>query len=54
MAVARLGKQVVDLTDVSVRLGGKTVLDDVSWIIGPGDRFGIVGENARARPRFCG
>ena len=45
MAVARLGKQVVDLTDVSVRLGGKTVLDDVSWIIGPGDRFGIVGEN---------
>ena len=49
MAVARLGKQVVDLADVSVRLGGKTVLDDVSWIIGPGDRFGIVGENGAGK-----
>ena len=49
MAIARLGKQVVDLTDVSVRLGGKTVLDDVSWIIGPGDRFGIVGENGAGK-----
>ena len=49
MAVARLGKQVVDLTDVSVRLGGKTVLDDVSWIIGPGDRFGFVGENGAGK-----
>ena len=49
MAVARLGKQVVDLTDVSARLGGKTVLDDVSWIIGPGDRFGIVGENGAGK-----
>ena len=49
MAVARLGKQVVDLTDVTVCLGGKTVLDDVSWIIGPGDRFGIVGENGAGK-----
>ena len=49
MAVARLGKQVVDLTDVTVRLGGKTVLDDVSLIIGPGDRFGIVGENGAGK-----
>ena len=49
MAVARLGKQVVDLTDATVRLGGKTVLDDVSWIIGPGDRFGIVGENGAGK-----
>ena len=49
MAVTRLGKQVVDLTDVTVRLGGKTVLDDVSWIIGPGDRFGIVGENGAGK-----
>ena len=49
MAVARLGKQVVDLTDVTVRLGEKAVLDDVSWIIGPGDRFGIVGENGAGK-----
>ena len=49
MAVARLGKQVVDLTDVTVRLGEKAVLDDVSLIIGPGDRFGIVGENGAGK-----
>ena len=45
MAVARLGKQVVDLNRVTVRFGEKTVLDDVTWAVGPGDRFGIVGEN---------
>ena len=45
MAVARLGKQVVDLNQVTVRFGEKTVLDDVTWAVGPGDRFGIVGEN---------
>ena len=45
MAVARLGKQVVDLNQVTVRFGEKAVLDDVTWAVGPGDRFGIVGEN---------
>ena len=45
MAVSRLGKQVVDLQGATVRLGGKTILSDVDWIIGPGDRIGIVGEN---------
>jgi len=51
MAMARLGKQVVDLEHATVRFGDKTVLDDVSWIIGPGDRFGIVGANG---PLACG
>ena len=45
MAMARLGKQVVDLEHVSVRFDDKTILDDVDWIIGPGDRYGIVGGN---------
>ncbi len=45
MAVARLGKQVVDLNRVTVRFGERCVLDDVTWAVGPGDRFGIVGEN---------
>lgn len=56
MAMARLGKQVVDLERVTVRFDGagdagepRTVLDDVSWIIGPGDRFGIVGENGAGK-----
>ena len=54
MAMARLGKQVVDLEHVSVRFDGedgpgRTVLDDVDWIIGPGDRYGIVGANGAGK-----
>lgn len=85
MATSRLGKQVVDLIDVthiweqkpeqttseSVSLEitvdnsetqqndtsaavkktitGKRVLNDVTWLIGPGDRFGIVGENGAGK-----
>ena len=47
VAMARLGKQVVELKNVTVRFDGKPapVLDDVDWIIGPGDRYGIVGAN---------
>ena len=45
MAVSRLGKQVVELQNVTMRFGDRTVLDDISWIIGPGDRYGIVGGN---------
>ncbi len=45
MAMARLGKQVVELKQVTVRFGGKAVLDNLDWIIGPGDRYGIVGGN---------
>ncbi|OUO91315.1 ABC transporter ATP-binding protein [Gordonibacter sp. An230] len=54
MAMARLGKQVVDLEHVTVRFEGedgsvRTVLDDVDWIVGPGDRFGIVGGNGAGK-----
>lgn len=75
MATSRLGKQVVDLIDVTQvyeqsenqrtadavsvevvvddAIGvprkhtviGKRILDNVTWLIGPGDRFGIVGAN---------
>ncbi len=45
MAMARLGKQVVDLKDASLRFGNRVILDDVDWIICPGDRYGIVGAN---------
>ena len=79
MAVTRLGKQVVDVKNVSVRYfpDGKTrkpavssadtitssaaasreedasapewVLRDVEWLIGPGDRIGIVGGNGAGK-----
>ena len=45
MAMARLGKQVVDLKGASLRFGNRVILDDADWIIGPGDRYGIVGAN---------
>jgi len=48
-AVSRLGKQVVDLVGVSQCFGAVTVLDDVTWLIGPGDRFGILGENGSGK-----
>ena len=34
---------------MSVRFDDKTILDDVDWIIGPGDRYGIVGENGTGK-----
>lgn len=45
MAMARLGKTVVELQGASLRFGDRVILDDVDWIIGPGDRYGIVGAN---------
>jgi ATPase subunit of ABC transporter with duplicated ATPase domains len=57
MATARLGKDVIDLEDVTLTLGGepgsdraaKTLLDDVTWRIGPGDRIGLVGVNGSGK-----
>ena len=48
-AMSRLGKQVVDLVGVTERFGETTVIDDVTWLIGPGDRFGILGENGSGK-----
>lgn len=45
MAMARLGKTVVELQGASLSFGDRVILDDVDWIIGPGDRYGIVGAN---------
>jgi ATP-binding cassette subfamily F protein uup len=48
-AISRLGKQVVDLAGVTERFGDTTVIDNVTWSIGPGDRFGILGENGSGK-----
>ena len=48
-AIARLGKDVFDLDRVSVRLGGRMLLDDLSWSIGAGMRIGIVGVNGSGK-----
>ncbi len=49
MAVARLGKEVIDFKGVSVSFGDRRVLDDITWIIGPGDRIGLVGCNGAGK-----
>src|ERR1700712_2569194 len=49
LASARLGKTVYDAEDVTVALGGRTLLDDITWRVGPGDRFGIVGVNGAGK-----
>ena len=49
LATARLGKTVIDLTDVSVTAAGRPLLDDVSWQLGPGDRVGVVGVNGTGK-----
>ncbi|GII99174.1 ATPase subunit of ABC transporter with duplicated ATPase domains [Sediminihabitans luteus] len=66
-AMKRLGKDVLDLEDVTVRVprrgtagtssdapdtaddGGRVLLDDVTWRLGPGDRYGVVGVNGAGK-----
>jgi ABC transport system ATP-binding/permease protein len=49
LATARLGKDVFDLHQVSIDLGGRTLLRDLSWSIGPGMRIGLVGVNGSGK-----
>ncbi len=49
MAMQRLGKDVVDLENVSVTYGDKVVLKDVTWRIAPGERTGILGVNGAGK-----
>jgi len=49
LATKRLGKDVLDVEDVSLELGGRELFDDVTWRIGPGDRYGLVGVNGAGK-----
>jgi ABC transport system ATP-binding/permease protein len=48
-AAARLGKSVYDVEDVTMGYGGRVLLDDVTWRVGPGDRFGLIGVNGAGK-----
>ena len=53
LATARLGKTVIELEDVSVSVGAdgreRSLLDQVTWRLGPGDRVAIVGVNGSGK-----
>ena len=52
-ATKRLGKDVIDLEDVTVVLGEppeqRTILDRVTWRLAPGERVGLVGVNGAGK-----
>ncbi len=37
------------MIDASFSYGQNKVLDDVTWIIGPGDRYGLLGANGAGK-----
>jgi ABC transport system ATP-binding/permease protein len=48
-AAQRLGKDVLDLEDVDLVRGDRTLLSRATWRLGPGDRVGIVGVNGAGK-----
>ncbi|MER7758602.1 ABC-F family ATP-binding cassette domain-containing protein [Streptomyces sp. NPDC097619] len=48
-ANSRLGKTVFELEDVTVQAGPKTLLQHLTWQLGPGDRIGLVGVNGAGK-----
>ncbi len=53
-ATTRLGKDVIDLVDASVEVGGRTLLDRVTWRLAPGERVGILGSNGTGKSTLLG
>ncbi|MBK8462406.1 MAG: ABC-F family ATP-binding cassette domain-containing protein [Nigerium sp.] len=54
LAVARLGKDVVDLVGACVSYGDHQVLRGVEWRIAPGERTGILGVNGSGKSTLLG
>ena len=48
-ATSRLGRTVLELEEATVTVAGRTLLDRVTWRLGPGDRVGVVGVNGSGK-----
>jgi ATP-binding cassette subfamily F protein uup len=48
-ATNRLGRTVLELDEATVEIADRTLLDRVTWKLGPGDRIGIVGVNGSGK-----
>lgn len=48
-ATTRLGKDVIDLIDVTISFEGRSILDRQTWRLAPGERTGIVGANGAGK-----
>ena len=48
-ATSRLGKDVFDLINVDYAVENRTLLNRLTWSIGPGDRIGLVGVNGAGK-----
>ena len=53
-ATQRLGKDVVDIEDVDLQRGERSLLQHATWRLGPGDRVGIVGVNGAGKTSVLG
>jgi ATP-binding cassette subfamily F protein uup len=53
-ATARLGKDVLDVEDVSLVRGDRMLLDHATWRLGPGDRVGLIGVNGAGKTSVLG
>ena len=53
-ATQRLGKDVIDIEDVDLVRGDRSLLSHATWRIGPGDRVGIIGVNGAGKTSVMG
>lgn len=52
VATSRLGRKIIDCTDVSLRFGERKMLDGFSYKFNRGERLGIVGRNGVGKSTF--
>ena len=54
LATSRLGRDVIDVLDVTAGYDGTPVIEDVTLHIGPADRIGILGPNGAGKSTLLG